>query len=98
MACYNLTIDEDDDPCNINIPKSEGHCEEILSGVEARISVETSAMMCRRLWTKFCHGSKIEVLSKLVSGCVKGLYCVEGPYCGEAEVSGCAEEERCVKA
>ena len=24
--CYNFTIDEDDDPRNINIPKSEGSC------------------------------------------------------------------------
>ena len=48
VECYNLTIDEDDDPCNINIPESEGHCEEILSRVEARSSIETGAMMCRR--------------------------------------------------
>ena len=27
VECYNLTIDEDDDPRNINIPESEGHCE-----------------------------------------------------------------------
>ena len=27
MECYNLAIDEEDDPRNINIPKSEGHCE-----------------------------------------------------------------------
>ena len=46
---------------------------------------------CRRLWKKFCRGSKLEAQSKLVSGCVKG------PHCGEAEVSSCAEEERCVK-
>ena len=36
VECYNLAIDEDDDPCNINSPKSEGHCEEILFRVEAR--------------------------------------------------------------
>ena len=47
---------------------------------------------CRRLWKKFCHGSKLEALSKLVSGCVKG------PYCGEAEVSGCAKDEGCIEA
>ena len=35
---------------------------------------------------------KVQSLSKLVSGCVKG------PYCGEAKVSGCAEEEMCVEA
>ena len=55
-------------------------------------------MKCRRLWKKLCRGSKFEVLLKLVSGWVEGMYCVEGPYCGEAEVSGCAEEERCVEA
>ena len=44
-----------------------------------------------RLWENY-------EVSKLVSGCVKGLYCVKGPYCGEAEVSGCAEDERCVEA
>ena len=27
VECYNLAIDEDDDPRNINIPKSEGHYE-----------------------------------------------------------------------
>ena len=27
VECYNLAIDEDDDPCNINIPESEGHCK-----------------------------------------------------------------------
>ena len=27
VECYNLAIDEDDDPHNINIPESEGHCE-----------------------------------------------------------------------
>ena len=27
VECYNLAIDKDDDPRNINIPKSEGHCE-----------------------------------------------------------------------
>ena len=54
-------------------------------------------MKCRRLWKKFCRGSKLEVLSKLMSGCVEGPYCVEDPYCGEPEVGGCAEEERCVK-
>ena len=35
VECYNFTIDEADDSCSINIPESEGHCEEILSGVEA---------------------------------------------------------------
>ena len=55
-------------------------------------------MKHRRLWKKLCHGSKFEVLLKIVSGCVEGIYCVEGPYCGEAEVSGYAEEERCVEA
>ena len=53
---------------------------------------------CRRLSKKFCRGSKLEALSKMVLGCVEDLYCVEDPYCGEAEVSGCAEEERCVRA
>ena len=55
-------------------------------------------LKCRRLWKKFCRGSKLEALLKLVSGCVEGMYCVEVPYCGEAEVSGYAEEERCVEA
>ena len=27
VECYNLAIDEDDDPHNINIPELEGHCE-----------------------------------------------------------------------
>ena len=27
IECYNLAIDEDDDPRNINILESEGHCE-----------------------------------------------------------------------
>ena len=27
VECYNLAIDEDDDPHNINIPESEGHCK-----------------------------------------------------------------------
>ena len=27
VECYNLTVDEDDDPRNINILDSEGHCE-----------------------------------------------------------------------
>ena len=27
VECYNLAIDEDVDPRNINIPKSKGHCE-----------------------------------------------------------------------
>ena len=27
MACYNLAGEPDDDPTNINIPKSEGMCE-----------------------------------------------------------------------
>ena len=53
---------------------------------------------CRRLSKKFCRGSKPEALSKLVSGCVKGLYCVEDPYCGEAKVTVCAEDEKCVEA
>ena len=48
--------------------------------------------------SKLYRGVKLEALSKLVSGCVEGMYCVEGPYGGEAEVNGCAEEERCVEA
>ena len=27
IECYNLAIDEDEDPRNIDIPESEGHCE-----------------------------------------------------------------------
>ena len=27
VECYNLAIDDDEDPHNINIPESEGHCE-----------------------------------------------------------------------
>ena len=27
VECYNLAIDKDDDPRNIHIPESEGHCE-----------------------------------------------------------------------
>ena len=27
VECYNLAIDEDDDPCNIDILESEGHYE-----------------------------------------------------------------------
>ena len=27
VECYNLTIDEDHDPRNINIPESEGNCD-----------------------------------------------------------------------
>ena len=27
VECYNLAIDEDDDPRNINIPESKGQCE-----------------------------------------------------------------------
>ena len=32
---YNLSIDEDDDPHNINIPESEGYCEVHGPAVEA---------------------------------------------------------------
>ena len=35
IECYNLAIDEDDDPRNINIPDSEGHCEVHGPAVEA---------------------------------------------------------------
>ena len=35
VECYNLAIDEDDDPRNINIPDSEGHCEVHGPAVEA---------------------------------------------------------------
>ena len=35
VECYNLAIDEDDDPCNIKIPDSEGHCEVNGPAVEA---------------------------------------------------------------
>ena len=35
VECYNLAIDEDDDPCNINIPESEGYCEVHGPAVEA---------------------------------------------------------------
>ena len=35
VECYNLVIDEDDDPRNINIPESEGHCEVHGPAVEA---------------------------------------------------------------
>ena len=35
LECYNLTIDEDDDPRNISIPDSEGHCEVHGPAVEA---------------------------------------------------------------
>ena len=27
VECYNLAIDEDDDPRNVAIPESEGYCE-----------------------------------------------------------------------
>ena len=35
VECYNLAIDKDDDPRNINIPESEGHCEVHGPAVEA---------------------------------------------------------------
>ena len=35
VECYNLAIDEDDDPRNINIPELEGHCEVHGPAVEA---------------------------------------------------------------
>ena len=35
LECYNLAIDEDDNPCNINIPESEGNCEVCGQVVEA---------------------------------------------------------------
>ena len=35
VECHNLAIDEDDDPCNINIPESEGHCKVHGPAVEA---------------------------------------------------------------
>ena len=35
VECYNLAIDKDDDPRNINIPESKGHCEVHGPAVEA---------------------------------------------------------------
>ena len=35
VECYNLTIDEDDDLHNIDIPESEGHCDVHGSAVKA---------------------------------------------------------------
>ena len=35
VECYNLAIDEDDDPRNINIPESKGHCEAHGPAVES---------------------------------------------------------------
>ena len=35
VECYNLAMDENDDPRNINIPELEGHCEVHGPAVEA---------------------------------------------------------------
>ena len=35
VECYNLAIDEDDDPCNVAIPESEGYCEVHGPAIEA---------------------------------------------------------------
>ena len=54
VECYNLTIDEDDDPCNINIPESEGHYELHGPAIEARSYVEACSRMYRSQSYWFC--------------------------------------------
>ena len=46
VECYNLAIDEDDDPRNINIPESEGHCE--VHGLAVEASKVTQPL---KMWT-----------------------------------------------
>ncbi len=47
VECYNLAIDEEDDPRNINIPESEGHCE--VHGPEIELPKVTQPLKTRKV-------------------------------------------------
>ncbi len=47
VECYNLAIDEEDDPRNVNIPESEGHCK--VHGPEIELPEVTQPLKTRKV-------------------------------------------------
>lgn len=47
VECYNLSIEDEDDPRNINIPKSEGHCE--VHGPAVELPEATQPLKTRKV-------------------------------------------------